>query len=52
MMASLLGQKIVDCIVIEPQPNIFIPAVPGSVLFGSEPPTFKRLLLRICFGQG
>ena len=40
----------VDCIVIEPQPNMFIPAVPGSVIFGSEPRTFKLLLLRICFG--
>ena len=41
--------EVVDCIVIEPQPNMFIPAVPGSVIFGSEPPTFKLLLLRICF---
>ena len=41
--------EVVDCIVIEPQPNMFIPAVPGSVIFGSESSTFKLLLLRICF---
>ena len=46
-----LWPEIVDCIVIEPQPNMSIHAVPGLVIFGSEPPTIKLLLLRICFGQ-
>ena len=38
-----------DCIAIEPQPNMFLPAILGFVVFGSDPPTFKLLLLRICF---
>ena len=42
--------EIIACItVIEPQPNMFLPAVPGSVIFGSDVPTFKPLLLRTCF---
>ena len=41
--------EIIYCIVIEPQPSMFLPAVPGCVVFGSDPPTFKLLLLMICF---
>ena len=41
--------EVIDYIVIEPQPNMFLPAVSGCVVFGSGPPTFKLLRLRICF---
>ena len=35
--------------VIDPQENMFIPAVPGITLFGQDIPNFRLLLLRLCF---
>ena len=40
---------IIDVFVIPPRENMFIPAVPGDILFGSGKQGFNVLALRCCF---
>ena len=41
--------EVMDYLIVEPQENMFIPAVLGITLFGQDIPNFKLLLLRLCF---
>ena len=41
--------EVIDYFIIDPQENMFIPAVPGITLFGQDIPNFRLLLLRLCF---
>ena len=44
-----LRPEVTDSIVIDPQPNMFIPAVPESQILNYDKPSFRLLLLRLCF---
>ena len=41
--------EVIDYSIVEPQENMFTPAVPGITIFGQDIPNFKLLLLRSRF---
>ena len=44
--------EVIDFLVVEPEENMFIPAIPGISMFSDQAPNFLLLLLRLCFCKG